>query len=113
MDFKVVSLIDLNWQEMHSAVTEFLLLLDKGVYGKSSRKVQKAVYLSPLFAAPCKNTWLYLQVLWDVFGRVASLKKCAKLWFGVSYIGEVLFLGQTLQYVGHPIGTLQTLKNMH
>ncbi|XP_060889517.1 MALT paracaspase 2 isoform X2 [Labrus mixtus] len=33
MDFKVVSLIDLNWQEMHSAVTEFLLLLDKGVYG--------------------------------------------------------------------------------
>ncbi|XP_070688146.1 MALT paracaspase 2 [Pempheris klunzingeri] len=33
MDFKVVSLLDLNWQEMHSAVTEFLLLLDKGVYG--------------------------------------------------------------------------------
>ncbi|KAI4829121.1 hypothetical protein KUCAC02_023183 [Chaenocephalus aceratus] len=29
MDFKVVSLLDLNWQEMHSAVTEFLLLLDK------------------------------------------------------------------------------------
>ncbi|KAM6921088.1 MALT paracaspase 2 [Xenentodon cancila] len=33
MDFKVVSLLDLNWREMHSAVTEFLLLLDKGVYG--------------------------------------------------------------------------------
>ncbi|XP_019752848.1 MALT paracaspase 2 [Hippocampus comes] len=33
MDFKVVSLLDLNWQEMHSAVTEFLLLLGKGVYG--------------------------------------------------------------------------------
>ncbi|XP_040895850.1 MALT paracaspase 2 [Toxotes jaculatrix] len=33
MDFKVVSLLDLNWQEMRSAVTEFLLLLDKGVYG--------------------------------------------------------------------------------
>ncbi|XP_071389612.1 MALT paracaspase 2 [Centroberyx affinis] len=33
LDFKVVSLLDLNWQEMHSAVTEFLLLLDKGVYG--------------------------------------------------------------------------------
>ncbi|XP_068176454.1 MALT paracaspase 2 isoform X2 [Antennarius striatus] len=33
MDFKVVSLLDLNWQEMHSAVTEFLQLLDQGVYG--------------------------------------------------------------------------------
>uniref|UniRef100_A0A7N8X4K9 MALT paracaspase 2 n=1 Tax=Mastacembelus armatus TaxID=205130 RepID=A0A7N8X4K9_9TELE len=33
MDFKVVTLLDLNWQEMHSAVTEFLMLLDKGVYG--------------------------------------------------------------------------------
>ncbi|XP_077573269.1 MALT paracaspase 2 isoform X2 [Stigmatopora nigra] len=33
MDFKVVSLLDLNWHEMHSAVTEFLLLLGKGVYG--------------------------------------------------------------------------------
>uniref|UniRef100_A0A665VG12 MALT paracaspase 2 n=1 Tax=Echeneis naucrates TaxID=173247 RepID=A0A665VG12_ECHNA len=33
MDFKVVSLLDLNCQEMHSAVTEFLMLLDKGVYG--------------------------------------------------------------------------------
>ncbi|KAM4738870.1 MALT paracaspase 2 isoform 2-T2 [Anableps anableps] len=33
MDFKVVSLLDLNCQEMNSAVTEFLLLLDKGVYG--------------------------------------------------------------------------------
>ncbi|XP_061739213.1 MALT paracaspase 2 isoform X3 [Nerophis ophidion] len=32
MDFKVVSLLDLNLQEMHSAVTEFLLLLGKGVY---------------------------------------------------------------------------------
>ena len=35
LDFKVVSLLDLNWQEMHSAVTEFLLLLHRGVYGKS------------------------------------------------------------------------------
>ncbi|KAL4658866.1 mucosa-associated lymphoid tissue lymphoma translocation protein 1-like isoform X1 [Arapaima gigas] len=33
LNFKVVSLLDLNWQEMHSAVTEFLLLLDRGVYG--------------------------------------------------------------------------------
>ncbi|XP_018583852.1 MALT paracaspase 2 isoform X3 [Scleropages formosus] len=33
LDFKVVSLLDLNWQEMRSAVTEFLLLLDRGVYG--------------------------------------------------------------------------------
>ncbi|XP_059399539.1 mucosa-associated lymphoid tissue lymphoma translocation protein 1 homolog [Carassius carassius] len=33
LEFKVVSLLDLNWQEMHSAVTEFLLLLDRGVYG--------------------------------------------------------------------------------
>jgi mucosa-associated lymphoid tissue lymphoma translocation protein 1 len=36
LDFKVVSLLDLNWQEMHSAVTEFLLLLDRGVYGQFS-----------------------------------------------------------------------------
>lgn len=79
MDFKVVSLLDLNWQEMHSAVTEFLLLLDKGVYGMSSIKVQKAVYFSPLFAAPWKNAWLYLEVLWDLFGRVSSLKECNKL----------------------------------
>ena len=34
LDFKVVSLLDLSWQEMHSAVMEFLLLLDKGVYGQ-------------------------------------------------------------------------------
>ncbi|KAJ8278617.1 hypothetical protein COCON_G00056830 [Conger conger] len=33
LDFKVVSLLDLNRQEMYSAVTEFLLLLDRGVYG--------------------------------------------------------------------------------
>ncbi|KAG5276112.1 hypothetical protein AALO_G00128020 [Alosa alosa] len=33
LDFKVVSLLDLDWQEMHSAVTEFLLLLGHGVYG--------------------------------------------------------------------------------
>lgn len=39
MDFKVVSLLDLNWQEMHSAVTEFLLLLDKGVYGWSDLRL--------------------------------------------------------------------------
>lgn len=44
LDFKVVSLLDLNWQEMHSAVTEFLLLLDKGVYGTS------AAYICPLWA---------------------------------------------------------------
>lgn len=37
LDFKVVSLLDLNWQEMNSAVTEFLLLLDRGVYGQSGR----------------------------------------------------------------------------
>lgn len=42
LDFKVVSLLDLNWQEMHSAVTEFLLLLDKGVYGTS------AAYVCPI-----------------------------------------------------------------
>lgn len=35
LDFKVVSLLDLNWLEMNSAVTEFLLLLDRGVYGQS------------------------------------------------------------------------------
>ncbi|MBN3317067.1 MALT1 protein, partial [Atractosteus spatula] len=33
LDFKVVSLLDLNRQEMQSAVSEFLLLLDRGVYG--------------------------------------------------------------------------------
>ncbi|KAL7855235.1 hypothetical protein SRHO_G00174250 [Serrasalmus rhombeus] len=33
LDFKVVSLLDLNWHEMHRAVTEFLLLLGRGVYG--------------------------------------------------------------------------------
>ncbi|XP_020558392.1 mucosa-associated lymphoid tissue lymphoma translocation protein 1-like isoform X1 [Oryzias latipes] len=33
MDFKVVSLLDLSWQEMQNAVAEFLMLLDKGVYG--------------------------------------------------------------------------------
>lgn len=33
LDFKVVSLLDLNQQEMQSAVNEFLLLLDRGVYG--------------------------------------------------------------------------------
>lgn len=37
LDFKVVSLLDLNCQEMQSAVTEFLLLLDKGVYGKKNK----------------------------------------------------------------------------
>lgn len=34
MDFKVVSLLDLNWQEMQNAVAEFLMLLDRGVYGQ-------------------------------------------------------------------------------
>lgn len=34
LDFKVVSLLDLTESEMRSAVDEFLLLLDKGVYGK-------------------------------------------------------------------------------
>uniref|UniRef100_A0A8D0KRL0 MALT1 paracaspase n=1 Tax=Strix occidentalis caurina TaxID=311401 RepID=A0A8D0KRL0_STROC len=33
MDFKVVSLLDLTESEMRNAVDEFLLLLDKGVYG--------------------------------------------------------------------------------
>ncbi|KAK1157076.1 mucosa-associated lymphoid tissue lymphoma translocation protein 1-like isoform X1 [Acipenser oxyrinchus oxyrinchus] len=33
LHFKVVSLLDLDRQEMHSAVREFLLLLDRGVYG--------------------------------------------------------------------------------
>ncbi|XP_072516917.1 MALT paracaspase 2 [Salminus brasiliensis] len=33
LDFKVVSLLDLNWHEMHRAVSEFLLLLGRGVYG--------------------------------------------------------------------------------
>ncbi|NXH11316.1 MALT1 protein, partial [Bucco capensis] len=33
LDFKVVSLLDLSKAEMQKAVNEFLLLLDKGVYG--------------------------------------------------------------------------------
>ncbi|EDL09690.1 mucosa associated lymphoid tissue lymphoma translocation gene 1, isoform CRA_a [Mus musculus] len=33
LDFKVVSLLDLTEYEMCNAVDEFLLLLDKGVYG--------------------------------------------------------------------------------
>ncbi|KFP72320.1 Mucosa-associated lymphoid tissue lymphoma translocation protein 1, partial [Acanthisitta chloris] len=33
LDFKVVSLLDLTEPEMRNAVDEFLLLLDKGVYG--------------------------------------------------------------------------------
>ncbi|NWX66252.1 MALT1 protein, partial [Promerops cafer] len=33
LDFKVVSLLDLTESEMQNAVDEFLLLLDKGVYG--------------------------------------------------------------------------------
>ncbi|XP_054035243.1 mucosa-associated lymphoid tissue lymphoma translocation protein 1 [Dryobates pubescens] len=33
LDFKVVSLLDLTASEMRNAVSEFLLLLDKGVYG--------------------------------------------------------------------------------
>ncbi|XP_071587663.1 mucosa-associated lymphoid tissue lymphoma translocation protein 1-like isoform X1 [Heliangelus exortis] len=33
LDFKVVSLLDLTESEMRNAVDEFLLLLDKGVYG--------------------------------------------------------------------------------
>ncbi|KAF7703087.1 MALT paracaspase 2 isoform X1 [Silurus meridionalis] len=33
LDFKVVSLLDLNRHEMHRAVSEFLLLLGRGVYG--------------------------------------------------------------------------------
>lgn len=35
LDFKVVSLLDLTEYEMRNAVDEFLLLLDKGVYGKT------------------------------------------------------------------------------
>lgn len=45
MEFKVVSLLDLNWQEMHSAVTEFLLLLDKGVYGWCIQTTCCLIYL--------------------------------------------------------------------
>lgn len=33
LDFKVVLLLDLNRHEMHRAVSEFLLLLGRGVYG--------------------------------------------------------------------------------
>uniref|UniRef100_W5LFT2 MALT paracaspase 2 n=1 Tax=Astyanax mexicanus TaxID=7994 RepID=W5LFT2_ASTMX len=33
LDFKVVSLLDLNWHEMQRAVSEFMLLLGQGVYG--------------------------------------------------------------------------------
>lgn len=36
LDFKVVSLLDLTESEMRNAVDEFLLLLDKGVYGKDT-----------------------------------------------------------------------------
>jgi mucosa-associated lymphoid tissue lymphoma translocation protein 1 len=34
LNFKVVSLLDLTEYEMCNAVDEFLLLLDKGVYGE-------------------------------------------------------------------------------
>lgn len=37
LDFKVVSLLDLTESEMRNAVDEFLLLLDRGVYGESLR----------------------------------------------------------------------------
>lgn len=36
LDFKVVSLLDLRKAEMQMAVNEFLLLLDKGVYGATT-----------------------------------------------------------------------------
>lgn len=36
LDFKVVSLLDLRKAEMQMAVNEFLLLLDKGVYGAAA-----------------------------------------------------------------------------
>lgn len=36
LDFKVVSLLDLRKAEMQMAVDEFLLLLDKGVYGATT-----------------------------------------------------------------------------
>lgn len=36
LDFKVVSLLDLCKTEMQMAVNEFLLLLDKGVYGAAA-----------------------------------------------------------------------------
>lgn len=61
MDFKVVSLLDLNWQEMHSAVTEFLLLLDKGVYGWSLVHLEhmfnmfKTCFISDLMSLPLKT----------------------------------------------------------
>lgn len=45
LDFKVVSLLDLRKSEMQMAVNEFLLLLDKGVYGAAA----------PAGAAPAKG----------------------------------------------------------
>lgn len=47
LDFKVVSLLDLCKAEMQRAVNEFLLLLDKGVYGAAP----------PAEAAPARACW--------------------------------------------------------
>lgn len=49
LDFKVVSLLDLTLQEMHSAVTEFLLLLDRGVYGQ---------HVAVMWLQPDSKLWL-------------------------------------------------------
>lgn len=43
LHFKVVSLLDLDRQEMHSAVREFLLLLDRGVYGERRPSIRLSV----------------------------------------------------------------------
>lgn len=43
LDFKVVSLLDLTEVEMKNTVDEFLLLLDKGVYGKTFLIINKVI----------------------------------------------------------------------
>lgn len=91
MDFKVVSLLDLNWQEMHSAVTEFLLLLDKGVYGMSSTKAQKTWYFIHLFAAPSKNAILFLEVCGTFFERWPVSKKITNSDWGFSNERGIVF----------------------
>ncbi|XP_034387621.1 MALT paracaspase 2 isoform X2 [Cyclopterus lumpus] len=93
MDFKVVSLLDLNWQEMHSAVTEFLLLLDKGVYDAPAshtsehclcvqniltRMQEKETGLNVLLLDMCRKRNLYD----DVIVQPGLLKLTANIVFG-------------------------------
>lgn len=61
LDFKVVSLLDLCKAEMQMAVNEFLLLLDKGVYGA----VAPCGWLQP------GGTWWFCAggVLWGWLGK--------------------------------------------